>query len=57
MLSLIFLIIAALCFLGILLFGKNMDALEAQRFLAGGLAAFAAAHIPWPANWGPGPRG
>jgi hypothetical protein len=34
-----------------------MDALEAQRFLAGGLAAFAAAHVGWPANWGPGPRG
>jgi hypothetical protein len=52
--SLIFLVISVLCFGGILLFGKNMDALEVQRFLAGGLAAFAAAHIAWPANWGPG---
>lgn len=55
--SLIFLVLSVLCFLGILLFGKNMDALETQRFLAGGLAAFAAAHLPWPASWGPGPRG
>lgn len=54
--SLVFLVVAVLCFLGILLFGKNMDALEVQRLLAGGLAAFAAAHIGWPANWGPGPR-
>lgn len=51
--SLIFLIVAILCFLGILFFGKNMDPLEVQRFLAGGLAAFAAAHISWPTNWGP----
>jgi hypothetical protein len=55
--SLIFLVIAILAFLGIVLFGKNMDAVEAQRFLAGGLAAFSAAHLAWPANWGPGPRG
>jgi hypothetical protein len=54
--SLIFLVVAVICFLGIVFFGKNMDALEAQRFLAGGLAAFAAAHIGWPANWGPGSR-
>lgn len=57
MLSLIFLVVAILCFLGILFFGKNMDPGEVQRFLAGGLASFAAAHLPWPANWGPGPRG
>jgi len=51
--SLIFLILSIICFLGILVFGKNMDALEVQRFLAGGLAAFAAAHIAWPGSWGP----
>lgn len=54
--SLIFLIISILCFLGILFFGDSMDALEVQRLLAGGLAAFAAAHVGWPANWGSGPR-
>jgi hypothetical protein len=54
--SLVFLVISILCFLGILLFGKNMDPLEVQRLLAGGLAAVAAAHVAWPANWGPGPR-
>lgn len=49
--SLIFLVVAVLCFLGILLFGKNMDALEVQRFLAGGLAAFAASHLAFPERW------
>lgn len=55
--SLVFIVIAVLCFLGILIFGKNMDPIEAQRFLAGGLASFAAAHFPWPGHWGPGSRG
>ena len=56
--SLIFLIIAILIFLVTAITGEDMtDANEALRWTAGGLAFFAAAHIPWPGNWGPGPRG
>lgn len=55
--SLIFLVIAIVCFGGVVVFGAEMHSVEeVHRFLAAGLAAFAAAHIGWPSNWGPGPR-
>lgn len=52
MLSLIFLVIAIVLFLLVGL-GTTVGSVDALRLVAFGLAAFAAAHIAWPANWGP----
>jgi len=36
--------------------GTTVGHVDALRLTAFGLASFAAAHIAWPGNWGPGPR-
>lgn len=55
--SLIFTVLAILAFLIVAIIGEDMtDPNEALRWTAAGLAFFAAAHVAWPANWGPGPR-
>lgn len=42
----IFLVIAIVCFLGVAIFAKEMDAVEQLRISMAGLAAFAASFIP-----------
>lgn len=54
--SLVFTIIAIVLFLLAGIAGAVGD-VDAGRLVAFGLASFAAAHIAWPGNWGPGPRG
>lgn len=55
--SLAFIVLAILGFLIVAIIGEDMtDPNEALRWLAASLAFFAAAHFPWPGNWGPGPR-
>lgn len=57
MATLLFLILSIFVFLFVVVTGHHMtEPNEALRWMAGGLALFAAAHIGWPANWGPGPR-
>lgn len=53
--SLILLIVAIVLFILVGL-GTTVGHVDAIRLTAFGLAAFAAAHIAWPGNWGPGPR-
>lgn len=53
--SLIFLVVAIVLFL-LVGFGTTVGSVDALRLVAFGLASFAASHIAWPGNWGPGPR-
>lgn len=53
--SLIFTIIAIVLFLLAGIAG-SVGEFDAGRLVAFGLASFAAAHIAWPGNWGPGTR-